>query len=334
MKRFFTLLFLAVFCLTGSVFAEETVLINFSDLIDDYQGQNKATVMDFSTVAGTRYTEEEKAAMQTSLLVPNWEVRLTSSSQTVVNNSLSYVLGVPVNNDVNNFATAGDQVMGVRVHFPEGSFNGYAWIKPPFEIPAYATSTVDDEAVRGDQFSGFGVVKNVGVLKSIKVRVYGMNFPMGLGIVLRDARNNKQSIFLSYLDFDGWRELEWQNPNYVSQIRNRELRNDPLYPRSMPALTLDSLYIYRDAMQEGGDFISYIKDISIIYDQAVLDELNSDIDHESTWSILADREEARRNAELKRLGNVQVLRYLEQQKMHSDEEVEGEEATAEEPAAE
>lgn len=321
MKRFFTLLSLALFVLTGSIFAEETVMINFSDLVDDYQGENKATLMDFSTVAGTRYTEEEKAAMQTSLYVPNWEVELTSSSQTVVNNSLSYVLAVPVNNDVNNFASAGDQLMGIRVHFPEASFNAYATVQPPFAIPAYATSSVDENAVRGDQFTGYGVVKNIGVLKSVKVRVYGMNFPMGLGLIFRDENENRQSIFLSYLDFDGWRELEWTNPNYISQVRNREIRNIPLYPRSAPSMTLDGIYVYRDAMQEGGDFISYIKDITMVYDQAVLDELNSDIDHESTWNILSDREEARRNAELKRLGNVQVLRYLETQKMHQEEDV-------------
>ena len=321
MKRFFTLLFLALFVLTGSLFAEETVMINFSDLVDDYQGENKATLMDFSTVAGTRYTEEEKAAMQTSLYVPNWEVKLTSSSQTVVNNSLSYVLAVPVNNDVNNFASAGDQLMGMRVHFPEASFNAYATIAPPFAIPAYATSSVDENAVRGDQFSGYGVVKNVGVLKSVRVRVYGMNFPMGMGLIFRDENENKKSIFLSYLDFDGWRELEWNNPNYIAEVRNREIKTIPLYPRSAPSLTLDGIYIYRDAMQEGGDFISYIKDITVVYDQAVLDELNSDIDHESTWNILSDREEARRNAELKRLGNVQVLRYLETQKMHEEEDV-------------
>ncbi len=316
-----------MFALTGSVFAEETVMINFSDLVDDYQGENQATLMDFSTVAGTRYTDEEKAAMQTSLYIPNWEVKLTSSSQTVVNNSLSYVLSVPVNNDVNNFATAGDQLMGIRVHFPEASFNAYATILPPFSIPAYATSSVDENAVRGDQFSGYGVVKNVGVLKSVKVRVYGMNFPMGMGLIFRDSNENKQSIFLSYLDFDGWRELEWTNPNYIAEVRNREIRKAPLYPRSQPSLTLDGIYIYRDAMQEGGDFISYIKDITLVYDQAVLDELNSDIDHESTWNILSDREEARRNAELKRLGNAQVLRYLESQKMHQEEEVPADAAT-------
>ena len=278
-------MFLAVFFLTGSLFAEEAVMINFSDLVDDYQGQNKATLMDFSTVAGTRYTDEEKAAMQTSLYIPNWEVNLTSSSQTVVNNSLSYVLSVPVNNDVNNFASAGDQLMGMRVHFPEGSFNSYAMIRPPFSIPAYATSSVDENPVKGDQFSGFGVVKNVGVLKSVKVRVYGMNFPMGMGLVFRDENENSKSIFLSYLNFDGWRELEWTNPNYISEVRNREIRQIPLYPRSAPSMTLESIYIYRDAMQEGGDFISYIKDITLVYDQAILDELNSDIDHEATWNI-------------------------------------------------
>ncbi len=326
MKKFFTLLFLASLFLTGSAFAEQSVLINFSDLIDDFQGQNKATIMDFSTVAGTRYTDEEKEAMQISLMIPNWEVKLTSSAQTVVNNTLSYVLGVPLQNDVNNFGKAGEEVMGIRVHFPEAPFNAYANIKPPFEIPAYATATVGDDPVKGDQFSGYGVVKNVGVLKSIKVKVYGMNFPMGLGLVLRDAEDKKQSIFMSYLDFDGWRELEWNNPNYVTEVRNRELRTEPLYPQSQPALMLDSLYIYRNAEIEGGDFISYIKDITITYDQAVLDELNSDINHEASWHILEDREEARRNAELQRLGNIQVLRYLESQKMHSEEDIEEAEA--------
>jgi hypothetical protein len=34
--------------------------------------------------------------------------------------------------------------------------------------------------------------------------------------------------------------------------------------------------------------------------------------------ILADREEERRKNEIKRLGNLQVLRYIEQQKMHVD----------------
>ena len=35
-----------------------------------------------------------------------------------------------------------------------------------------------------------------------------------------------------YLEFDGWRTLTWNNPNYVADVRNRELRKFPLYPEA------------------------------------------------------------------------------------------------------
>ncbi|MBI9098973.1 MAG: flagellar filament outer layer protein FlaA [Spirochaetaceae bacterium] len=312
MKRFFALVGIALF-FVSSVFAEESVLIDFAELVDDYQGQNKATLMDFSSVAGTRYTDEEKAAMQTSLYIPNWEVRLSSSSRTVLNDSKSYVRPVITGDEATKFA--GEQIMGVRIHFPLGTFNSNAIVRPPFEIPAYATNVVDEEAKRGDQFNGYGVVKNVGVIKTVKANVLGRNFPMGFSVLLRDDKEEVQTIFMSYLDFDGWRELQWNNPNYITQVRNRELNTFPLYPRNTPAVTLEGILFTRDAQQEGGDFISYVKDIKIVYDLAVRDDIDKDVDDEATWGILADREESRRNAELKRLGNLQVLRYLEGKKM-------------------
>ncbi len=312
MKRFFALVGIAFF-FVSSVFAEESVLIDFAELVDDYQGQNKATLMDFSSVAGTRYTDEEKAAMMTSLFIPNWEVRLSSSSRTVLNDSKSYVMAVTTGDEAAKYA--GEQIMGVRVHFPLGTFNSNATVKPPFEIPAYATSSVEEEGKRGDQFNGYGVVKNVGVIKTLKVNVLGRNFPMGLSILLRDDKEEVQTVFMSYLDFDGWRELQWANPNYITQVRNRELNTYPLYPRNTPAVTLDGMLFTRDASQEGGDFISYIKDIKVVYDLAVRADIDKDVDDEAVWGILSNREESRRNAELKRLGNLQVLRYLEGKKM-------------------
>ncbi len=315
MKRI--LVFLAAFLIiTGVSFAEESVLIDFNDLLDDYQGEHQGTLVDFSSVAGTRFTEEEKAAMNTSRYVPNWGVKLSSSSRNVTNDKLSYVRAVTVGA---NFA--GEQVMGVRVHYPEGNFNSYAWVEPPFAIPAYATSPVVEDAPKGDQFTGFGVVKNVGVIKSIKVDVYGMNFPMGMAVVLINEQQETQQIPLGSLDFDGWREITWNNPNYVTEVRNREIKKYPLYPRSAPSITLDSLQFYRDAMQEGGDFITYVKDVKVVYDLAVIQDVDTDLNHEDVWGILAQREEERRNAELSRLGNMQVLRYLEGQKMHQEPEV-------------
>jgi hypothetical protein len=76
--------------------------------------------------------------------------------------------------------------------------------------------------------------------------------------------------------------------------------------------------IYKDAAMDGGDFIAYIKDISITYDRALI-QLERDIDDEGVWGILQERERSRREAELQRLGSIQVLRYLEQRKMHSEE---------------
>ena len=166
---------------------------------------------------------------------------------------------------------------------------------------------VEDETDRlGTKFDGYGVVKNIGVIKSITVNVYGSNFPNGFGIVLKDQNNVEQNIFLGYLDFDGWKTFTWNNPNYIAEVRNREVKNYPLYPRAAPMRKLVGFTIYKDAAQEGGDIITYIKDVSVVYDKAVL-SLERDIDDEALWGILDKREQARRTAEFTKLGNLQVL---------------------------
>jgi hypothetical protein len=218
---------------------------------------------------------------------------------------------------------ANKKILGVRIHFPTEPFNSWAMVQPPFDIPAYADKdalqgtrmvVADADRGKGEKFDGFGVVKNVGVLKSLSITVYGANFPNGLGVVVADQDGNEQTIFMDYLAFDGWRTLTWDNPNYISDVRNRELRKFPLYPKGEPYLKLVGIVIYRDAAQEGGDFVTYIHDIGITYDKAIMDTTR-DINDEAIWGILQQRNEARRLAELKRLGNVQVLRFLEQQKM-------------------
>ena len=158
------------------------------------------------------------------------------------------------------------------------------------------------------------MVKNVGLIKSLSLTVYGANFPNGIGVILANEDGNEQVIFLDYLEFDGWRTLTWQNPNYIVEVRNRELRKFPLYPKSTPYVRFAGLIIYRDAMQEGGDFITYVKDIKVTYDKAVLDA-ERDIDDEALWNILQKRYDARQAVELKRLGTLQVLQYLEKLKM-------------------
>jgi len=333
MKR---LLIVVVAVLLGglvALYAEESTLIDFTKLAadttlgtDKTPSENGATLVDYSGVAGASFTADEKAAMKSSLALNNWEVVLASSARTITNTSQSFTKEASTSASAKPFNgedMANRKILGVRVHFPNEPFNSYAIIEPPFDIPAYADKstlqgtelkTADADLGQGAKFDGFGVVKNVGALKSLSMTVYGSNFPNGIAVTVSDQDGKEQTIFLDYLQFDGWRTLTWNNPDYVSDVRARELKKYPLYPVGEPYLKLESIDIYRDATEMGGDLVTYVKDIKITYDKAILDT-QRDINDESVWHILQARNETRRLAELKRLGNVQVLRYLEKQKM-------------------
>jgi len=330
-------IFIGIALLVASAgFADRSVLIDFSELTPDVTvgaatepNEHEATMLDFSAVAGASYDEEIKKRMKTSLALENWYVKLASSSRTVFNQAKSYTKEArlkPTAKPFDGEEMAGKSVMGVRVHFPLPNFNSHALVIPPFEIPAYQVKTqlqgdtlVEVEGDLGTKFDGYGVVKNVGVLKSVEATVYGSNFPNGFGLILKDQDEKEMTIYLDHLQFDGWRKLVWKNPNYITEVRNREIRKFPLYPKSAPFVKLVGLIVYRDSMQEGGDLVTYVKDIEITYDLALLDT-QRDINDEAIWGILTERHEARKRAELRRVGDIQVLRSLEKEKMHKEEE--------------
>jgi len=325
-----------------AVSADEAVLIDFSllkaDIVADPVNQgtfleNRATMMDFSGTAGASYTPEQKKQMQTSLAIRNWDVILASSSRSNINQSLSLTAEAAIGSSAKQFA--GQSVMGFRVRFPVAEFNSWAKIQPPFEIPAFEPkASVDDQGVitpakdqgtdRLTRFEGsfdaankitkaLGVVKNVGVIKFASIMVKGLNFPHGLSVILKDADGNEQKLFMGYLNFDGWKELRWENPAYVQAVRNRELRVFPLYPKTTPLVKLDGFIITRDAANEGGDFVAYVKEVKILFDKAVQDPV-IDIDDEGLWGINKVKEDARKKIESERFGSQQVLRYLEKLK--------------------
>jgi hypothetical protein len=278
-------------------------------------------MMDYGSVAGGSFTAEQKQVMKTSLAIENWEVDLASSSRTIGNVSRSYTSEAP--------SKQWTTVMGVRIHFPVEAFNSWAIIRPPFEIPAYeANAEVDEDGniqpAEEEDFSaptrfedGYGVVKNVGAIKSVAVNAYGLNFPHSLSSILIDPSGNKKTVFMGYLNFDGWGELTWMNPAYVQAVRDRDLRLYPLYPEATPFVKFGGFLIQRDAANVGGDFIGYFRDVKIIYDKAVLDT-DRDIDDEALWGIIRTRETAKKAYEMKQFGHDQVLRYLETQKQATE----------------
>jgi len=340
MKRIFILL--AVMLMTVGLFADEAVLIDFTKLGADIiaapqqegqeqqMTQNRATIMDYGAVAGGSFTEEQKRVMKTSLAIRNWTVRLNSSARTVMREVLTYA-------DEAQSKQYGT-VMGVRINFPVEPWNANAFIRPPFEIPAYEpVGEVDDDGnitpsgnsvMALSRFEGplgddgkpeyaYGVVKNVGTIKSVAVNVYGLQFPHSLSVILIDNEGSEKIFHVDYLNFDGWAELQWNNPAYIQQVRNRELRLAPLYPTTTPFVKFGGFLIKRDAEKDGGDFVCYFRDVKIIYDRAILDT-DRDIDDEGLWHIISDRETAKKKWEMSRFGQMQILRYLDQQKQATE----------------
>ncbi|GHV88207.1 flagellar filament outer layer protein [Spirochaetia bacterium] len=343
MKRIFILVTIALFTV-GAVFAEEAILIDFSKLTTDIYvdpgnpggpangeqepNQNKQTMVDFSAVAGGSFTTEQKQLMKTSLALPNWKVVLASSSRTVTNQSSSYTQA--------STSKQWGTVMGIRVHFPVEPFHSWARITTPFDIPAYDWTEVNDDGQVAEPENvdrstpsrfegpasaddpkkatgGYGLIKNVGSIKSIAANVYGLNFPHSLSAILIDDKGIEKVVFLGYLNYDGWGELIWNNPAYVNEVRNREMRIYPLYPASTPFVKFGGFLVQRDGAHEGGDFVAYFKDVKIIYDKAVLDT-DRDIDDEAEWGIVNSRETDKKKFEMERFGQNQVLQYLENQK--------------------
>jgi hypothetical protein len=327
MKRIIILVTIALFS-AGMLLAEEAVLIDFSKLTADIHvqreeseqdatpNQNRRTVMNYGQVAGGTFTEAQKALMKTSLAIQNWDVRFNSSSQTIANVANTYTKEAP--------SKQWGTVLGVRVHYPLDPAYSKATIKPPFEIPAYEpmADVADNGDIQDSTSDGiigpsrfeqeYGVVKNVGTIRSIAVNAYGLNFPHGLSVILIDAEGNEKTCFMGYLNYDGWAELTWNNPQYIFEVRNRDLRLYPLYPNTMPFVKFGGFRLDRDADRVGGDFITYFKDVKIIYDKATL-ETERDINDEEIWSIIRRRETEKKIFEMERFGEDQILRFLEYQ---------------------
>lgn len=336
MKKTFILVAMAFLLMGAVAVAEEAIIIDFAllnaDIIADPNGkmtQNRRTVLDYGKVAGASYTDEQKALMRTSLALEQWDVELNSSAQNPLSIATSTIKEAEVRAEGEKFA--GQRLMGVRILFPEWTNNANAKIKPGFLIPAYEKMaqvddqgnlqepTDEDKASGKSRFEdGYGIVRNTGVIKSIAVNTYGMNFPHGLYVLLRDQNNVVKRYFMGYLLFDGWREMIWNNPSYIANVKSRELRLYPVYPTALPHVAFEGFLITRDAAHDGGDAIAYFKDVKIIYDKAVLTTVR-DFADEDIWGIQAERETKRKKIEVEKFGHTQVLRFLEQEKMATEE---------------
>lgn len=330
-------LFAMAFLLIGShAFGERSTLIDFSslnpDIVPDANGStvHRRTAVDFSDVSSISFNDTQKALMRSSLALADWEVELNDSARIVANMQNSSVKPVP------NVAGPyeGLNVMGVRVVFPTAPVNANARITPSFDIPAFELmADIDDngQVVPGteqagkyrfrkqaDDDFGYGVIDNVGTIKQIQLTTLGNNYPHAVYVLLEDNDGIERRYYMGTLDFDGWKNLIWNNPDYVTDVRNREIRVYPLYPRGLPFTKFNGFLVTRDASHAGDNFIGYFKQVDIIYDRAVA-RTERDILDEDVWGIVTEQENARQAREGARFGTGQVERFLETENLAKEE---------------
>ena len=113
----------------------------------------------------------------------------------------------------------------------------------------------------------------------------------------------------------GWRRIEWENPNYIVNVKNRDLKTEPTYPMLNRSWKLAALRIVKDIQHEGGDFIGYIKQIDVEYDKDVI-QRNLDINDDAYWNIVSDYNTFMSDYNFTRLGEQLTLEYIEKQRMN------------------
>ena len=108
----------------------------------------------------------------------------------------------------------------------------------------------------------------------------------------------------------------WINPNFTENVFAKTLSRTPLYPRDIPYLVFDSIVIYRQGDQIGGDFVTYVANIEIEYTPYVVDsDLLEDIDDEEIWQIITERGRQAREREGKLLTEDMLLYQQERHRI-------------------
>ena len=218
---------------------QEAVLLDFSLLQSDTQSspgrnENQHTMSEISVGSRT---------VLTSYAINNWDIELAATLRSVEGLSLSQVRETP--------SRLYGAVLGVRIFFsPEVSrLNTWARIRPPFAIP------LDDPRFE----NGYGLIRDERGIRPKAISVYtnGLNYPVSLSLNLIFNETETRTIFIGDLNYEGWRELTWINPDHAREVFN----NTGVYN----TIRFESFLIRNDTTHSG-DTVVYIRDIRIIYD--------------------------------------------------------------------
>jgi hypothetical protein len=131
---------------------------------------------------------------------------------------------------------------------------------------------------------GEGILRNVGPIKSVSLWVCGRNYKNNIEVRMIDQAGRYKSINFGNLFFRGWRKITWENPDYIKDLGKRDIIKEHMYPQFLPYMKLDSIVIYKSSQEAGGDFVTYVKDVRVEYEPAIMDYEKA-VNDETAWGI-------------------------------------------------
>ncbi len=314
MKKNLVIYFVLTFCVCSLSFAMEETLIDFNNVAD--------TSIDFSKIMPGDYTDEERAEMKMDLNPNFWRVKVNSSSFSIDSKNKSYVKAVKTyvqyEDDI--------QVLAVRALLPYKDAHSNITITPPFDIPAfYIDQEKNPDDFMGTMFLNKGVIRNVAAVNKIRVMMCGHNSNYSLYVRIRDNLGLKRDVFITYIDFKGWQERVWTNPQYNKDpyARVRREKSKPYYPSDFPYIKLEAFYINRLDSNVAGNFVTMIKDVVVDYEEDNVDLqgyngndlIPSVMNQEEIFGIYKEELSRVANKEIEKANEYMMYKWLDKQKM-------------------
>jgi len=229
------------------------------------------------------------SALPEDLQIDKWRIKLSGYSDIPKCRNLSDLKIVNVDSaklpeDVIKFNSA----LGIRVNFEFSHGNDWAQVYPFYGISEFYAK------------EGNGILRNVGPIKSVSILVSGRNYDYAIEVRMVDQDGKFKSINFGSLWFKGWKKLTWENPDFIKELKKRDLNKTHLYPQYEPYLKFDSIVIYKSPREYGGDFVTYVKDIRVEYEPAVV-KYEFDINDENEWKIMETNAQQKKELLRKRL---------------------------------
>ncbi len=260
---------------TLSMETENQTLINFPD----YEEKLRRSPTYRSISQSINWDGSRIAAKD--MYLNNWEIEFLTPGIHPYYKEQSEVKGIT--RDISNASLK--NVLGVKVTFPNINKEIEAKIKPPVAILEYNNE---------GRFANLhnGIVKNVGSIKELSVKINTRGQKYRLFIRLINEIGEIKEIFLGDIDTVGWTTLAWQNPDYPETPMTDKKKNRALAGGLIPYLRFDSFVIRKPEDTPGGDCILYFQDMKITYNKAFtqsdLDTMEND---EKIWGIRKARAE-------------------------------------------